>query len=638
MASSPAEKTSPPVTPATTSEASSKSAITPPPPATPTPLRPQRTTPPVEVTDQPALWLLLLLCLALALPLLLVELHRADVTDAAEARALVQARELYQRLSDTPAGQWWHLENWVSTFNGQSSYTAQPGMSWVHALGIGLHEKIIGPVDVERLILIGRWCSAFFAGVTILGAFWAGRCIGGNYSAVFAGLLCLSTPALVWFGRLGSDAIVHAGISTLAIAAALWAIRPLKPAPSVWRQAIGWGLCGLCLAGALLVAGPIAWLTVGLPVLMMIVLCPGRIGHVLGWVAALLTGFVLVLPWTLFVYDRQPGAWFTWIEPLIPGIWYDPAGFLGKVLTRLGLVAVLLLPWTLWLLGGLGQPFSPSSKGARVRLFLGWVWFAPLALVLVSLPEGDGLSFLLPLVPAAAVLIGQTFSQFVELAAQGRYAKTWQRLCWVHLFLLVSVSVMVPLFLHLRGHVLDPYFAPLNWKLAVGMVLALWAVLFLSVRPMMRDYPGKSLIAWSAWSMLLMVMLLFPLTRGEAAHHPLRQTAPLLSKMVGDRPVYWLLENQPEHDGSKPDAVLLLYGQRNIPVISMKQWAQLPWSEGDVYLLATAPPMTALSASTPLQLTLNHRLDLPMLGRSLYLGRAVTSPDANPVQVPADHE
>lgn len=575
-----------------------------------TSVRPERaSSPPSGVTDQPALWLLLLLCLALMLPLMLVELHRNDVTHPGEARALVQARELHDQLALLDTNGILQLEPWVPLYNGHRQYTAHPGLDWIYATGIGLHEHLIGPVGPQRLILIGRCTSALFAGMVIVGVFWAGRCIGGNYTAAFAALLCLSTPILIYHGRLATAEMPSIGFSTLAVASALWAIRPLKPAPSVWRQALGWGFSGLCLAGALLVAGPIAWLTVGLPMLMMIVLCPGRIGHVLGLIATLLTGFVLVLPWTLFVYDRQPTAWLAWIEPLIPSLWQDPLGFVMEISVRLGLVMLLLLPWTLWLLGGLGQPFSPSSKGARVRMFLGWIWFAPLTLLLVSLPKGDEPAFLLPLIPAAAVLIGQTFSQFVELAAQGRYAKTWRRLCWMHLFLLVAASVIIPLLIQTQSPPVEAYFAPMGWTLVVGLIVILWTILLLGLRTMLGDYPGKSLSLWAGWSMILLFTLLIPFNRGPLAHQPLRYAMPAMMELVGSEPIHWL-SDEPPHE---PHPVVLLYAQRAMPQVTLKQLKPLLQDQPQVYVMASSPP--------PLPQA-QLRMHLPSLGRSLYLCRA----------------
>ena len=33
------------------------------------------------------------------------------------------------------------------------------------------------------------------------------------------------------------------------------------------------------------------------------------------------------------------------------------------------------MPWTVWLIGAIVQPFSTSSTGVRTRMFIGWSWF-----------------------------------------------------------------------------------------------------------------------------------------------------------------------------------------------------------------------------------------------------------------------
>ena len=84
-----------------------------------------------------------------------------------------------------------------------------------------------------------------------LGAvFWAGTQLGGLGTAVLAGLVFLANPLWLVFGRSATAEAPAVAAALLAAAAALWAMRPLRPAAKLRRQLSGYTLSGLLLGAS----------------------------------------------------------------------------------------------------------------------------------------------------------------------------------------------------------------------------------------------------------------------------------------------------------------------------------------------------------------------------------------------------
>ncbi len=563
---------------------------------------------------------LLLVCLTSALPSLLADLHQPHVVTQAEANALVESIHTWRDMNW--GSNWLTLEPLTPNFNGQLRVVESPGLTWTHLGAFGLARLAVGPLEAEGFILTARLASVVWALLAVAAVFWAGRSMGNNLTAVLSSLLLIATPGFTYYGRQATGDIVHLSLAIIAIAAALWAIRPLRAHPSLWRQGLGWGLTGLAFAGALMTAGPVALLTITLPITVILFICPGRLGHLLGAVAAFIIGLLFITPWVVFIHTMQVNAWRFWLIRL----WPDWADLWLDVGPRLAWLGLFMLPWTVWVFVGLAHPLSASSKGERPRLWVtvSWLLVATLGLMLVPAGGSGGAGILLPILPAAAVLIAQMFSQYAELASEGRYAKSWRRFRWVHLTLLLLVSTGAPVVFHAQVMLKDPFAQVLPWPAAVGMAVALLSLAFLSVHFMLREYPGKTMIIWCAWSLALMTASAFPLARGPLGQTHLRQQAKAALSLVDSQTLYWLdthdvpgsADHGDHEDGAQmvvqPDAVLLLYADRRIPALDIRQLVQATHGEPDFYLLAPprlppelAPRATLLSV-------------IPNLDRSLY--------------------
>ena len=550
---------------------------------------PQIFTEPPSKPDRSSPWLFLVLCLALACPALLINLDQPDVVTPAEARTLATSIQSSHRQSQISESGPFLFEPLVPYFNSEPQLQRLPGVHWLHMAAFAMPKPKVD-LSIEDQVFRARVVSASIGLLTVASVYWAGLSIGGTLTALFAAMVCLANPIFIYYSRLASPPIYDTGLMAISTAAALWALRPLKPSPSLARQAIGWGVCGVVLGIALLVAGPRALPQVCVPILMIIVLCPHRINHTMGLLAALLIGVLMALPWAAYVQGWAPDIWAQWVNDLVPhrssqGLaWYQIVGGFAVFAT------VVTLPWTLWLIGAIVQPFSVSSAGSRTRLFLGWVWFASMVAMLMLFSNVDQSGKVLVIVPAFSVLTGQLFHQYKSLAAEARYARFWQLLRWPHIAVLALASVALPMLLCMQSKLVDmgwlarPLTGDLGWAFIGGLGIVLLLTTGLSARWAIKQHPGRVLICWSVWVTMLVWVLVIPVTRGPMMHNPIRREALKLATVSTRFPVYWL-RNSIE-DTTHPDPALVLYFGRPILPLAPQEIDAVIADKGPCFVLS----------------------------------------------------
>lgn len=518
------------------------------------------------------------------LPAMLIDIQHPVVTSHVEARTLLVALNGVAERSE-PVRQLYDLA--VPLLNGEARWDLPPATGWVLTLVLPSPDRI----GLEGFITCARLVSVAMALIAIACVYWAGFSVGGLRTAGYAAAVCATGPLLLTEARFATPTIHFAAWGMLSIAAALWALRPLRPTPSLWRQAIGWCLCGLAMGVAILTIGPSALLAVALPVLFLTLLCPDRTSHVLGLLAALLLAALVVLPWATIVRQHDPDAWpielvrwvaLAWIEPAqLPGTW---------TLMLLALVASLL-PWTLWILAAIVQPFSTSSRGVRVKLFLGWGWFLVSGVIYLLSPPELRRPFLVMTAAAGAVLIAEVFTQYVDLAASGRLARFWRWLRWVHLLGLCTLSIVIPLLVtrpewFTRWGFTAAPLANFGWSFAGPLMMALLAVVIYTLLPRMADLPGRSLAFWTLWAAALLTAMSIPWARAPIHHSDLPAQAALLRTMTGQHNLYWL--GAQNDDPAESNPVLLLYGPRTIHVLTAGDISSLTQEHSEFFLLSPA--------------------------------------------------
>lgn len=559
-------------------------------------------------------WLIMLLCVVLAAPPLFVDLRHPDAAIGDESRAVATSLETFGRLASLGQDVLSQLQPYL---NEQLQPKQPPGITWAHLSILGLSPWPVSEAQIDQLVLLLRLGSVTMGLLTIAAVYWAGHSIGGRPTAAFAALVCAANPLFLWHARLATADIHFTGWALLAIAAALWAVRPLRPQPSFGRQFIGWVVAGLAMGLAILTHGLWAFPKVVLPLLLIIILCPDRMDHLLGLLAALLIGVLMALPWALYAHQADPQVWREMAEELLPRTWAWIAHPNGELRWRGCLIFTGFLPWTLWLLAALLLPFTASSTGARLRLLIGWLWFICAGtLFVVATPTAARPADLLPVLPAAAIVLGQQFSQYTSLAAEGRYPRLWRVLRWPHFVAFAAASVVLPAMLYLQpsfptlDHFQPPYSEERGWWYWVGLALALVGLVMLSTRWALNHYPGKALASWAIWTLVLLGTLAIPVSRGPFMRNPIGKELGVALLKEDDRPVYWLTPGQPDDEPVHPS--LLLFIRRPIPMIGQDRIDQLLDEHGQLYLFR--PESKLADQPTGQRVTA-----VPTIGRHLWL-------------------
>ena len=463
-------------------------------------------------------WLILLACLAMASTAMLIDLGSAMPTRGESQLVSVSIESWHHQ--QTHADEGWSFDRLTPFRNGKPQLDRAPGAVWLNMLAYGLLHG--GAGSNASQLYDARLVSVFFALLTIAAIFWTGYSMGGTTPAVLSALVCLSTPLFIYHARLATAQLPQLGFTVLAIAAALWAVRPHKPAAGLIRQGIGWAICGLSVGMATLTAGPVALPPLVMPLLVLVVLCPHRLGHLLGLVAAGCIAALWVTPWAVYVHTHHPNAWQSWAATMVPEGWQHLARHADLAGKRLIYILVAVLPWSLWLINGIIQPFSTSSSGVRSRMFLGWAWFVSVGVLLLAGPGDGGVSELLPVVPPGAVVVGQLFRQYVDLSAEARHAKFWQWARWVYGPGFVAAGLALPMalqfqYLLVEHHLLsEPIAAEMPWFYNFGALIVLTLMACLGLRYASTQYPGRALVSWCVWMVAAAVAVVVPVTRQHA--------------------------------------------------------------------------------------------------------------------------
>ena len=527
-------------------------------------------------------WLALGLCLLAAAPSLWIGLDKGDAVLPGEARALAIGIASWEAAD---AGDWG--EALTPDFRGRPARDAWPGLTWLQMSCFAVADLVGGGDTVAERIGQARAGAAMIALLAICGVFWAGYALGGTVPGVLGALILASQPCFAWAGRQVLAPVAGAAWVTLGIAAAVWALRPLRPAAPRARQAAGWGLVGLFAALGVLTAGPIMAFYLILPVAAVIGLCRDRWGHALGLLAALILASLLVLPWGIWVYRQEASS----LETLLRAphaLWAGRFPDAEEALFRRPLwLLAAAAPWSHWIVAALLQPISSSSTGVRVRMFLGGTWFLIGAALLLVMPVPRW-PLLVVTLPAGAVLVAQLFRRFGDLTDAGRAPRLWKLLRWPNLALGLVLSVSGPLLVWAQpllvrdGWLEAPLVRAPGWLPAALGAAGLSVIALISFYHALRDRPRSAAIGWAAWTLAGCGLIAGPMARGPVSRSPLREAGATIAEVADQRPVYWLARDR------QPPPGLLLYSRRPLPTIAPAELTAAGREEGSFLVLTTA--------------------------------------------------
>ncbi|MEM7576939.1 MAG: hypothetical protein AAF328_05625, partial [Planctomycetota bacterium] len=458
-------------------------------------------------------WVVLVVLLAGAAVPMLAGLGKTPLSDVGEVRLLEVTRGTWARSAALGAtGEGWTVDRFVPVVDGREALDEAPGSVWMTAAAwwpatwMGREMEDVG--TAER-VLRGRLLHVGMALLVVAAAFWAGHALGGLPVAGLAGLIVAGNPLLTLAGRTSNGDAIVLGWTVLAGAAALWAMRPMKPAAAgLGRAACGWAICGLALGLAALCGGLDAALPAALPLCLLVLLCPRRPGNALGLAVAGAIGLLVVLPWVAAVHVREPEAWRGWwatarlgegggvtgqptvgdrglLGVAVSGVWdrlVERAGLIVGAWGVWGLVMGLALVWPFLPgakaeAGGLAERGKGATKssatsggklpGPRRRLFVGWGWLVGVTAMVLLAPAGMTTGVLLATLPIGALAGAQTLWSVSAAAGQGRPVWAWRVAAGLTAALVLGLSGAVP---WTMAHL--PELAASGWLEATGGVFA----------------------------------------------------------------------------------------------------------------------------------------------------------------------
>lgn len=475
-------------------------------------------------------WLILLMVLIVSAVPMLVVVGRGDTKRTMENISLASAQETWLRQHGWqdigPEPNAWLMP----TRNGNPRIVKPPLVIWLDMLawtGLSPEES-----TAQQLLGRARLVSVAMGLIVVAGVFWIGRVLWDRKLAVMAALAAGTCLFLTRQARIASYDIHMSGWATLAVASAIWAMRPFAAKPGLTREVAGWSLAGVALAGAFMSKGPLACLVGAAPVLTTILVVQERWRRsLIGLLGMLLLTSLLTGPWYLYmvgVVDDAGGVLINEYkaernEFQMP--WY-----------YLGLFG-LVLPWSIWLIAALIQPFARAQGEERRRLLVAWVWFV-LIFVAFSIPGAKQQRYILPILPAAALLIGQLWRYHQALAEQGEVDPGVNTLRVPHWVILTGVSLgFWPFFIYQRTMLEAGWFdkmpvGELHALIALPVAMALIFLAVLGAYWHCQWRPMRAMVITSLWSAVLLTVTWYAWSSGERSVHPVRDSAEQIGRLV----------------------------------------------------------------------------------------------------------
>ncbi len=560
-------------------------------------------------------WLMLLLVLIVSAVPMLVVVGQADSKRTMENIAVLSAQETWLRQHG-----WQDIEPdpnaWLMpTNNGNPRIVKPPMVIWLDMLSwTGLT-----PADstAQQLIYRARVVSVMMGLMVVAGVFWIGRVLGDRKLAIMAALAAGTCMFLTRQSRIASYDMHMTGWATLAVASAIWAMRPFGPEPGWGRAVFGWCLAGVALAGAFMSKGPLALLAGVAPVVSTIYVIQSRQAisgtslletlskrqwrllfrtlvrtmltapriqwrYVLGLCLMLLVAAALTAPWYLYLFSEVSNAQ----SELLHEYKAERMEF-QTPFYYLGLLG-LMVPWSVWLVGAIAQPFMRASGAERRRLLVSWVWFV-LIFVAFSIPGAKQQRYILPILPAAALLIGQLWRYHEHLAEQGKVDPGVNMLRVPHWLGVVCASLLAWPFFTSQHWMLDRGWfekipiGDVSHTVAAPVAVVLIVLAVLGAVWHFKWKPMRAAVVMALWSAVLFTLIWYAWSLDDRTNHPVRASAERIGEVVDGGVVGMLSHNKYP---VLPNEEMLLYARRIIPPVKPRELPVFSQRSERVYIAA----------------------------------------------------
>jgi 4-amino-4-deoxy-L-arabinose transferase-like glycosyltransferase len=543
---------------------------------------------------------------------MLVGLGARDSTHTMENVAVVVSQETWLR---------WHDGEplaWLVTFNDSRPRVEKPPfLTWLHFIGwADLDPDTAEPV---RLIHRARLVAVLLGLLMLASIFWLGVTLADVRLGVIAALVAGSTVFFERQARTASYDIHFAAWATLAVAGALWAMKPRGEPPSAGRAWLGWIVCALATSASVMTKNPLALALVVVPIAGAAAVLPGRRRN--AGLGLLLTGVVTL---------ATAGSWYLYVSVVHEDALRTLRGEFSRPVTDVqpfyyyaGLL-LLVFPWTPWLVAGLVHPFAAGAAGHRRARLVAWMWFV-LVFLLFSAFGTKQQRYILPVVPAVGLLIGAVWLDHDRASEEGAPVHPSRTLLTTHWVILLVTSFVGP-FLAIQESVvaglsewqdailrnlreagredgvLWRWVSATEWPSAPLMgAIPAWAgvvvtavLLCLAVAAMIvhrRGHPFRSGVLSAVWTLVLLGVVWESYGRAPSARHPLRAHAEEFALRAGTAPVHQV--RPPDSAGARHwlnEEFRIYYGRRVRPVADEDVAALLRDTPGRVVLLAYDRP------------------------------------------------
>lgn len=469
---------------------------------------PPASRPPVRIARPLGGLVVAVLLLVAAIPLT-SGLRSIDTMSSRELTGVLTAQATWQRQAAL-AGDGLTLNRLVPVLNHKAVVDRPPGLAWLQVLAIlpleTTHHQAPGNAMLFRTRLVSVGCALVALGAV----FWAGTQLGGLGTATLAGLVFLANPLWLVYGRSATAEAPAVAAALLAASAALWAMRPLRPAAKLRRQISGYTLCGLLLGVSTLVGGATVAAAVMLPLAVMSLFCPRRTGHLLGLTAAAALAVLLTVPWVLYNFQTTSPPPVGGLRRLVGATWPSAASSPTQVLAIISQRGFALLVsggvWSMVIAAAALAPWVIAGEHARRRATMTWVWGALSTLLALFGPawlNADGRGWavgVLLATPALALVAAQLLAYAADLAQDGQTARAWRLIRWPTALGVTVASAALPWWwIHQHPD------ASLRYPLMGGGLLL--AAALLGIRSARDASPGPATLAWALWTVTATTLL-----------------------------------------------------------------------------------------------------------------------------------
>lgn len=511
--------------------------------------------------------------LLLCLPPMLSGLGGRDTTHTMENLAVFSSQETWLRQHG-----WHDVERDPSAWlmpsrNGVPRLRKPPGVVWVNLLawtGLRPGEAEAGPHD---LLYRARLASVAMGLLLVGGVYGVGRQLGDRRTAVVAALAAGTMLFTQKQARYASYDIYMAAWLAVAMGAAplrslfhVCESRPMRPV------LVRWMIAGAALGAAWMCKGPLALAVFAVAVLAVAGAagglrqrCPWKHAIAGLLLAAAVAAFVAA-PWYAWAQARHDLAEAILREAAHVSQRYSPPWF------YLGLLG-LVFPWTVWLVGGLFLPWMRLRGARRRQALAAWWWFVAL-FVLFTLPSARQQRYILPIVPAAAVLIAQLWRWHAELAQAGEDDPGGAALRWPHAVVLLGGALAFAPFVLGQDRLVawgvfeHAEVGPLPHAAVAAATLGMLAAAALTAKWTLgrAKRPLAAAGVTAAWMVVFSTAWWAAYAGAPDGVHPVRQPARDLARITAGQPIRALITDDLD-EGLNEE--LLFYAQRIAPRVDL---------------------------------------------------------------------